>query len=370
MKYNSKIYIAGHEGMVGSAILRNLKRKGYNNFVYRTFKALDLTQQAAVKVFFEKEKPEYVIIAAAKVGGIHANNFYRGQFIYENLQIQNNIIHHAYLNKVKKLLFLGSSCIYPKDCPQPIKEEYLLTGKLEYTNEPYAISKIAGLKLCESYYKQYGCNFISVMPTNLYGPNDNYDLKYSHVMPAIIRKTHLAKCIETRNWNLLRADLNKRPLGNIDGKADEKDIIKALLSYGIKTGNSQPESTAFNLRDVTVVLWGSGNPRREFMHVDDMADACVHILNKTEAKELYDDLQISHINIGLGVDINIGHLSEMIKDIIGFSGKIDWDHTMPDGTFQKLLDVSVLNNFRWENKTSLQEGIQREYNTYLKEIGN
>ncbi len=301
MEKHSKIYIAGHRGMVGSAIFRKLKAKGYHNIISRTSTELDLRNQAKVKTFFETERPEYVFLAAAKVGGILANNTYRAEFIYDNLMIQNNIIHHAYLNGVKKLMFLGSSCIYPKMAPQPLKEDYLLTGLLEPTNEPYAIAKIAGIKMCDAYRSQYGCNFISVMPTNLYGPNDNYDLKTSHVLPALIRKFHEAK----------------------------------------RDGVSEVE------------MWGTGSPKREFLHVDDLADACFFLMQNYSEPGL--------VNIGVGEDISIIDLANLIKDIVGFQGNITHDLSKPDGTPRKLMDVSKLNATGWKAKISLEEGINQVY---------
>jgi len=301
MDKNSKIYIAGHLGMVGSAIHRQLLAEGYTNFVLRSIDELDLMNQQAVAIFFQTEKPDYVILAAAKVGGILANNTYRAQFIYENLMIQNNIIHQSYLNGVKKLLFLGSSCIYPKLAPQPLKEEYLLTGLLEETNEPYAIAKIAGIKMCEAYRDQYGCNFISVMPTNLYGPNDNFDLKNSHVLPALIRKMHEAK-------------INNAPF---------------------------------------VEIWGTGTPLREFLYVEDMADACIYLLKN------YNERQF--VNIGCGEDISIKELALLVKKIVGFPGELQFDSSKPDGTPRKLLDVSRLNATGWKPKISLEEGIRMVY---------
>ena len=311
MNKDAKIYIAGHTGMVGSAIARRLRDLGYSNIIGRTMAELDLTNQQAVAGFFEAEKPEYVVLAAAKVGGIMANNVYRAQFIYENLMIEANIIHQSYRNKVKKLLFLGSSCIYPKDAPQPMKEEYLLTGELEPTNEPYAIAKIAGIKLCESYYRQYGCNFISVMPTNLYGPNDNYNLETSHVLPAIIRKMHLARCLETNNWNGIRADLNKRPIEGIDGTSADAEILRVLAKYGIcldKAINQEYAGTAQSnrhsslvirhspkLHPVTLTLWGTGQVYREFLHVDDMASASVKVLEYLDVADLV-TRQLSLVN--------------------------------------------------------------------------
>ncbi len=301
MNKDSKIYIAGHRGMVGSALVRVLEQNGYNNLVLRTSKELNLTDQLAVKEFFESEKPEYVFLAAAKVGGIVANNTYRAEFIYENLMIQNNVIHNSYLSGVKKLMFLGSSCIYPKNAPQPLKEEYLLTGLLEPTNEPYAIAKIAGIKMCEAYRDQYGCNFISVMPTNLYGPNDNYDLNNSHVLPALLRKFIEAK----------------------------------------------------NNGDNSVTLWGTGTPLREFLHVDDLASACLFLMKSYNEKEF--------LNIGVGEDISILNLANLVKEIVGFEGEIILDKSKPDGTPRKLMDVSRLNGLGWEAKISLNSGISTVY---------
>lgn len=301
MNLNDKIYIAGHRGMVGSAILRELKTKGFTNFILKTSSELDLRNQQAVIDFFEQEKPDYVFLAAAKVGGIIANNTYRGDFIYENLMIQNNIIHQSYLNKVKKLMFLGSSCIYPKMAPQPLKEDYMLTGELEPTNEPYAIAKIAGIKMCDAYRDQFGCNFISVMPTNLYGPNDNYDLKNSHVLPAMLRKFITAK----------------------------------------RKG------------DTSVTIWGTGSPKREFLHADDLAEACVFLMENYNESGL--------VNIGVGEDISILDLAILVKKVVGFEGEILTDTTKPDGTPRKLMDVSKLSSFGWKAKTTLEEGIQKVY---------
>jgi GDP-L-fucose synthase len=312
MNKNAKIYIAGHKGMVGSAIHRELKDRGYTNFILRTSKELDLTNQQAVKKLFEQEKPEYVILAAAKVGGIVANNTYRAQFIYENIQIQNNIIHQSYLNDVKKLLFLGSSCIYPKNAPQPLKEEYLLTNELEYTNEPYAIAKIAGIKMCESYNLQYGTNYISVMPTNLYGINDNYDLEKSHVLPALIRKMHLGKCLVKDDWDTLRKDLKQNPIEGISDKNSETEILDILGKYGI----SKTED------NITINLWGSGKPLREFLYVDDLANACVYLLENIDFADLKGnskEIKNTHINIGTGKDLSIADLANMVKNIVGFN---------------------------------------------------
>jgi GDP-L-fucose synthase len=402
MEKNSKIYIAGHNGMVGSAIHRNLVSNGYTNFVFTPYPTFDLTNQKTVADFFELEKPEYVILAAAKVGGIVANFTYRAQFIYENLMIQNNIIHQSYLHGVKKLLFLGSSCIYPKNCPQPIKEEYLLTGELEYTNEPYAIAKIAGIKMCEAYNIQYSTNFIAVMPTNLYGPNDNYNLEKSHVLPALIRKIHLGKCLENNDWTAIRKDLKKYPIEGTNENSNENEIIQILMKYGIKreTRNSKPDtqhplpSAAFAKEgstqqqapstqyQVSITLWGTGNPYREFLYVDDVAEACVFILNNVDYSELesgssgspalspnpspYTEIKNTHINIGTGKDLTIRELAELIKEITGFKGQLKWDDSKPDGTFRKWLDVSKLYRLGWKEKISLNEGLKIVYENYSK----
>lgn len=317
MQKDSKIYVAGHRGLVGSAIVNSLKDKDYTNIITRTHSSLDLTDQKSVETFFQNEKPEYVILAAAKVGGIVANNTYRADFIYENLQVQNNVIHQSYLNDVKKLLFLGSTCIYPKNSPQPMKEEYLLTSELEYTNEPYAIAKIAGIKMCESYNLQYGTNFISVMPTNLYGENDNFDLETSHVLPALLRKMHEAK------------------INNI----------------------------------TKVEIWGSGKPRREFLYSNDMADACVFIMENRDFKDTCEknqkEIRNTHINIGTGVDISIAELAVMIKEIVGYTGELFFNTDKPDGTMVKLTDVSKLHQLGWRHKVELEEGIKKVYECYL-----
>ncbi|MBE9510838.1 MAG: GDP-L-fucose synthase [Bacteroidetes bacterium] len=375
MNTTSKIYLAGHDGLVGSAILRNLKSKGYNNFVFTPYPEFDLTNQQTTADFFKKEKPEYVFLAAAKVGGIMANNTYRAQFIYENIQIQNNVIHQSYLNKVKKLLFLGSSCIYPKNAPQPMKEEYLLTSELEYTNEPYAIAKIAGIKMCESYNIQYGTNFIAVMPTNLYGPGDNYDLEKSHVLPALIRKMHLGKCLENNNWEAIRKDFDKNPVEGIDGKNSEDEILQKLNKYGI-IAPSPPHSLTPSLsrpiapslpRSVAITLWGTGKPHREFLHVDDMADACVYVMNKVDFADLttgMKDVKNTHINIGCGEDLEILELANIVKSVVGFTGKIIWDKSKPDGTYQKLMDVNLLKKHGWQNQIGLKEGLEKVYEQY------
>jgi GDP-L-fucose synthase len=372
MKKDSKIYVAGHTGLVGSAISRCLARKGYNNLLKSSYPDVDLMNQQQVNDFFAAEKPEYVFLAAAKVGGIVANNIYRGQFIYENLMIQSNVIHACYLNGVKKLLFLGSSCIYPKLAPQPLKEKYLLTDFLEYTNEPYAIAKIAGIKMCESYNIQYGTNYICVMPTNLYGVNDNYDLEKSHVLPAIIRKMHLAKCLIENNWEAIRRDFDKHPIEGVDGKATQIEMGEKLEKYGIFRHNSAE-------MPVTVKLWGSGAPRREFMNSDDMADACVYIMESVDFKDLVKDkysdkitsreskieIRNTHINIGTGNDLTIKDLATLVKEIVGFDGLIEWDTSKPDGTFQKLLSVKKLHDLGWHEKISLEEGISQVYQQYL-----
>lgn len=353
--------------MVGSAITRNLISKGYNNLIFTPYPDFDLTNQKVVSDFFKIEKPEYVILAAAKVGGIIANNTYRAQFIYENLMIQNNIIHNSYLHGVRKLLFLGSSCIYPKNCPQPIKEEYLLTGELEYTNEPYAIAKIAGIKLCESYNHQYGTNFLSVMPTNLYGPNDNYNLETSHVLPALIRKMHLGKCLENNDWDAIRADLKKRPVEKVTDQSDNNEILTVLKKYGIVLEGVTPQVHSGNYLPVTITLWGTGNPYREFLFVDDLAEACVYImLNVEQSEELKTRKEVinTHINIGTGKDLTIKELADLIKRIVGFSGVIRWDNSKPDGTFRKLLDVSKVNSLGWKERISLEEGISLVYKKY------
>ncbi|MFZ4456103.1 MAG: GDP-L-fucose synthase family protein [Bacteroidales bacterium] len=348
MEKSAKIYVAGHLGMVGSAIIRNLSQAGYSNIITRTSKELNLINQADVEVFFETEKPDYVVLAAAKVGGIVANNVYRAQFIYENLMIQNNVIHSAHKNGVKKLLFLGSSCIYPRLAPQPILEEHLLTGLLEPTNEPYAIAKIAGIKMCEAYHAQYGANFISVMPTNLYGENDNYDLEKSHVLPALIRKMYLGGCLKNGNWTALQADLNKRPVEGVNGSSSQKEILAILLKYGIN--------------ESSVTLWGTGSPLREFLHVDDMADASVFALQHFDAPNTIP----SHLNVGSGTDLSIKELAEIVQQVTQYDGQLIWDSSKPDGTPRKLMDNSKLTSLGWKVKISLQEGISKVYADYCK----
>lgn len=351
MNRDSKIYVAGHRGLVGSALVRNLQQQGYTNLLLKTHAELDLTNQQAVHEFFAKEQPEYVFLAAAKVGGILANNTYRADFIYDNLQIQNNVIHASHQNQVKKLLFLGSSCIYPKQALQPMPEDCLLTGELEYTNEPYAIAKIAGIKLCESYNLQYGTNYIAVMPTNLYGPNDNFDLDKSHVLPAMIRKMYLAKLLDEQNYPALAQNLQL-------ATTDPEEIESYLSKYGI---NRQAQQT-------TLKLWGSGNPYREFLHVDDMADACVYIMNKVNFSDLIQDkteIRNTHINIGTGEDLTIKELATQIKEQLNFNGQLEFDTSKPDGTMKKLQDVSKLHQLGWQHKIELKDGIQQVIEWYL-----
>ena len=358
MEKAAKIYVAGHRGLVGSALCKALQQKGYTNLVYRTHAELDLTNQQAVEGFFEQEKPAYVFLAAAKVGGIVANNTYRGAFIYENMMIQNNVIHQSYVHGVKKLLFLGSTCIYPKECSQPMKEEYLLTAPLEYTNEPYAIAKIAGIKMCESYNLQYGTNFISVMPTNLYGPNDNFDLETSHVLPALLRKMILGNFLHQNDFDAIRKDFQKRPIEGVNEKATKESIIEILNKHGVrKTADS-----------VEVEIWGSGTPMREFLYSEDMADACVHIMERVDFKDTYDNSQKevrnTHINIGTGQEISIKELAETIKDIVGFEGKLYFNSSKPDGTMRKLTEVRKLEMLGGQKKSDLEEGIHKTRSIY------
>lgn len=359
MQQTNKIYIAGHNGMVGSAIVRKLKAEGYKNLVVRTSKELDLRNQAAVNAFFEAERPEYVFLAAAKVGGIVANNTYRAEFLYDNLMIEANVIHASYLYKVEKLLFLGSSCIYPKFAPQPMKEEDLLTGILEPTNEPYAIAKIAGIKLCENYRRQYGCDFISAMPTNLYGPGDNYDLEKSHVIPALIRKMHLGKCLEQDDWNAMRADLDRLPIEGVDGSSSEEDIIAKLNKYGITQQPNTPTTQHTNTptANTQVSLWGTGTPLREFMHVDDLANACYFLMMN------YSDEQF--VNIGSGQEVSIKDIAFMIKEIVGFNGDLVFDTAKPDGTPRKLMDSGKLMGMGYKVDISLYGGLKMVYTSLV-----
>lgn len=388
MNKESKIYVAGHHGLVGSAIWKNLLSKGYTNLIGRKHDELNLQDTNAVNAFFEKEKPEYVILAAAKVGGIMANSTYRGQFIYENLMIQNNVIHASYLNNVKKLLFLGSTCIYPRDAPQPMTEDCLLTGPLEYTNEPYAIAKIAGIKLCESYNFQYGTNYISVMPTNLYGPNDNFNLQNSHVLPAMLRKMYLGKCLEEGNMDAIREDLNKRPIEGVSGEGErerpsdrenkrqgedenrrigesENGIIAILAKYGITLSPSLHHK-------VSVEIWGSGSPMREFLWSEEMADACVYLMERVDFKDVIRDnsssireIRNSHINIGTGIEISIRDLAYLIRDKVGFNGELVFNDSKPDGTMRKLTDPSKLHNLGWKHQIEIGEGVECLFKWYL-----
>ncbi len=371
MNKDSKIYVAGHTGLVGSAITRTLKSKGYNNLLLRTISELDLTDQKLVDEFFSYEKPEYVFLAAAKVGGIVANNTLRADFIYVNLMIQNNIIYSAWKYGVKKLLFLGSTCIYPKNAPQPLKEDYLLTSELEYTNEPYAIAKIAGLKMCESFNNQYNTNFIAVMPTNLYGFSDNYDLQKSHVLPALLRKFHLGKSLEDNNWKSIRNDLNQYPVEGITGDSAMKEILGVLGKYGIITSDSD----ACKINKVTVIIWGTGSPLREFMNSGDMADACVFVMDKVDVEDIISVHKSDNpdpgyhaphfLNIGTGQEISIRDLAYKIKALTGFSGNIVFDQEKPDGTMRKTIDISVLHGLGYKHKTDLDEGLKLTYDQYL-----
>ena len=369
---DSKIYVAGHRGLVGSAIWENLKARGYSNLVGRTHKELDLLDPVAVKAFFDEEQPDAVVLAAAHVGGIMANLTYRADFIYRNLQIQQNVIGESWKHGVKKLLFLGSTCIYPREAPQPMPEDCLLTSPLEYTNEPYAIAKIAGLKMCESFNIQYGTNYIAVMPTNLYGPNDNFHLENSHVLPAMIRKIHLAKCLNEGDWEAVRKDIGLRPVTykvngetlKVDASSSESEILPVLAYYGIT-----PEA---------VTLWGTGAPMREFLWSEEMADASVHVLQNVDFKDTYDtsvknsdgitEIRNCHINVGTGKEISIRQVAELIMQEIGFKGELRWDSSKPDGTMKKLTDVSKLHSLGWQHKIEIDEGVHRLYEWYLKGI--
>lgn len=357
MEKNAKIYVAGHRGLVGSAIWNNLQSKGYANLVGLSHRELDLLDGAAVKRFFDREQPEYVILAAAHVGGILANNTYRADFIYENLQIQQNVIGEAFRHNVKKLLALGSTCIYPRDCPQPIREEYLLTGELEYTNEPYALSKIVGLKMCESFNLQYGTNYIAVMPTNLYGPNDNFHLENSHVMPAMIRKVFLSHCMHTGDWDAVRADMNLRPVEGVDGTAPQQTIADVLAKYGISAD--------------AVTLWGTGTPLREFLWSEEMADASVYVMEHVDFKDLRGtgrEVRNCHINIGTGEEITIGDLARLIVKTVGYTGELHFDTSKPDGTPRKLCDVTKLHNLGWHHRIGIEEGVGKLYAWYRQNI--
>ena len=399
LKKDSKIFVAGHRGLVGSAIWNNLKSRGYNNLIGCTHAELDLTDQLAVKQFFDKERPDAVVLAAAFVGGIMANSLYRADFIMQNMKMQCNVIEQSYLHKVKKLLFLGSTCIYPKDAPQPMKEDALLTSPLEYTNEEYAIAKIAGMKMCESYNLQYGTNYIAVMPTNLYGPNDNFHLENSHVLPAMMRKIYLAKLIHDNNWDAIRIDMDKRPINptaklaleigesNVDGKESPERILKALSFYGIE--------------DNKVTLWGDGSPLREFLWSEDMADASVHVLLNIDFKDIIGiekyssvfygvksdgevnrnnsegrggaipslgEIRNCHINVGTGKELTIKSLAEMVVKTVGFEGEVCWDSTKPNGTPRKLIDVSKLHSLGWQHKIEIEDGVERLYEWYRNSL--
>ena len=399
LKKDSKIFIAGHRGLVGSAIWNNLKSRGYNNLIGRSHAELDLTDQLAVKQFFDKERPDAVVLAAAFVGGIMANSLYRADFIMQNMKMQCNVIEQSYLHKVKKLLFLGSTCIYPKDAPQPMKEDALLTSPLEYTNEEYAIAKIAGMKMCESYNLQYGTNYIAVMPTNLYGPNDNFHLENSHVLPAMMRKIYLAKLIHDNNWDAIQIDMDKRPINptaklaleigesNVDGKESQERILKALSFYGIE--------------DNKVTLWGDGSPLREFLWSEDMADASVHVLLNVDFKDIIGiekyssvfygvksdgevnrnnsegrggaipslgEIRNCHINVGTGKELTIKSLAEMVVKTVGFEGEVCWDSTKPNGTPRKLIDVSKLHSLGWQHKVEIEDGVERLYEWYRNSL--
>lgn len=369
MNKNSKIFVAGHRGLVGSAIWNNLKSRGYNNLVGRTHAELDLTNQLAVKEFFDAEKPDAVVLAAAHVGGIMANSLYRADFIMQNMLIQCNVIGESFRHNVEKLLFLGSTCIYPKNAPQPMSENALLTSPLEYTNEEYAIAKIAGLKMCESYNLQYGTNYIAVMPTNLYGPNDNFHLENSHVMPAMMRKIYLAKLLNDGNWDAIRNDMNKRPVEGVNGDSSETEITKILAKYGIEPNK--------------VTLWGTGAPLREFLWSEDMADASVHVLLNVDfkdiiGKEVYSnhgaaipslgEIRNCHINVGTGKELTIRELSQLIVKTVGFTGEIVFDASKPDGTMRKLIDVSKLHSLGWHHKVEIEEGVQKLFDWYRESI--
>lgn len=380
---DSKIYVAGHRGLVGSAIWNNLKQRGYDNLIGRTHAELDLTDQLAVRRFFDEERPDAVVLAAAFVGGIMANSLYRADFIMQNMLMQCNVIGEAYAHGVKRLLFLGSTCIYPKNAPQPMKEDVLLTSPLEYTNEEYAIAKIAGLKMCESYNLQYGTNYIAVMPTNLYGPNDNFHLENSHVMPAMMRKIYLAKLIHDENWEAIRVDMNKRPVESVTGANSNQEILQVLAKYGISNNK--------------VVLWGTGKPLREFLWSEDMADASVHVLlnvnfsdvigiekyssvfygtkadgavdrNNSEGRggaiPSLGEIRNCHINVGTGKELTIRELSQLVVKAVGFEGEVEFDASKPDGTPRKLIDVSKLHSLGWTHKVEIEEGVRRLFEWY------
>ena len=358
MEKSAKIYVAGHHGLVGSAIWNNLKQRGYTNLTGRSHEELDLMDPAAVRTFFDNERPDAVVLAAAHVGGIMANLHYRADFIYQNLQIQQNVIGESFRHGVQKLLFLGSTCIYPREAPQPMTEDVLLTSPLEYTNEPYAIAKIAGLKMCESFNLQYGTNYIAVMPTNLYGPNDNFHLENSHVLPAMMRKIHLAKCLYTNDWEAVCKDIDLRPVEGVNGSSSREEILRKLEKFGIT-----PQA---------VTLWGTGTPLREFLWSEDMADASVHVLLNVDFKDTYaageKEIRNCHINVGTGKEISIRQAAELIQREVGYEGEIRWDSSKPDGTMRKLTDVSKLHALGWQHKVEIEEGIHRLYEWYGKGI--
>jgi GDP-L-fucose synthase len=379
MEKSSKIYIAGHTGLVGSSIKRCLEQKEYSNLIYRTLDELDLTDQKSVNVFFEKERPEYVFLAAAMVGGIMANNTYRADFIYNNIMIQSNIIYASWKYGVKKLLFLGSTCIYPKNAPQPLREDYLLTSPLEYTNEPYAVAKIAGLKMCESFNIQYNTNYIAVMPTNLYGPGDNFNLGKSHVLPALLRKIHLGKCLEDRNFEAIRKDLNNNPIENINGDAEQKIMLDVLNKYGVQIANNRSDYDKSNARisldNVLVNVWGTGTPLREFMYSSDMAEACVFVMENADIKDIIKLNQSAvvpeyhpphFLNIGTGEEVSIKELALKIKKLICFKGEIVFDTSKPDGTMRKTIDITLLKQLGFTHKFNLDRGLAEAYSNYLK----
>jgi GDP-L-fucose synthase len=383
MDKSSKIYVAGHKGLVGSAITKCLEQKGYKNLIFRSLQELDLTDQKDVETFFATEQPEYVFLAAAMVGGIMANNTLRADFIYQNIMIQSNIIHCSWKYKVKKLLFLGSTCIYPKNAPQPLKEEYLLSSPLEYTNEPYAVAKIAGLKMCESFNIQYKTNFISVMPTNLYGPGDNYNLEKSHVMPALMRKIYLGKCLEDDNWDDIRKDLDKNSIEMVTGTSDMESILRIFEKYGIHMsddrtgGNADPSKNnkGGGVKMVSVNVWGTGSPMREFMYSLDMAEACVYLMENKDISDIIamsdtmkrDDFHPPHfLNIGTGEEITIKQLAIKIKELIGFKGEIVFDATKPDGTMRKATDISLLKRLGFTHRFDLKAGIKATFLMYKK----
>lgn len=357
MDKNAKIYVAGHRGLVGSAIYNNLLSKGYTNLVGYTHTECDLCNQANVKALFDKERPDYVVLAAAHVGGIMANSKYRADFIWRNLEIQQNVIGESFNHGVKKLLFLGSSCIYPRQAPQPIPEDALLTSPLEYTNEPYAIAKIAGLKMCESFNLQYGTNYIAVMPTNLYGPHDNFDLETSHVLPAMIRKAHLAKALYENDEVRLRTDLMRRPIEGIDGTATLAELKSVLAKYGID--------------EKSLTLWGTGSPLREFLWSEDMADASVYIMENVDFNDLRGkcrEVRNCHINIGSGRELSISQLAQNVIKTVGYQGNLLWDSSKPDGTMRKLCDVSRLHGLGWKHKVEVEQGIPKLYDWYQREM--